>query len=194
MNKSSKSDNNYVDLAAERLAELFVEQAKYNKAHKGVKKSPVSQYIEQIKLALRYSWDPVFVDEANEYHYPMTISSLMKQQYRKSAIYKWNIYKHTPDDIKNIYIGEAAILCPNRIQGYLTPGPSQYTNIRLKKLFNEFVNRKLKIKLEVLNLQYSTLGKTPILPEDLSNKYTRRYLEAIFITYYSNKGYKLLNL
>lgn len=194
MNNSSKSDNNYVDLAAERLAELFVEQAKYNRAHKGVKKPPVSQYIEQIKLALRYSWDPVFVDGTNEYHYPMAISKLMKQQYKKPAIYKWNIYKHSPDDQKRIYIGEAAILCPSRIQGYLTPGPSQHTNIRMKTMFSEFINQGLKIRLEVLNLQHSTLGKTPILPEDLSNKHTRRYIEAILITHYQNRGYTLLNL
>jgi len=194
MNNSSKSDNNYVDLAAERLAELFVEQAKYNRAHKGAKESPVSQYIEQIKLALRYSWDPVLIDETNEYHFPMSISNLMKQQYKKPAIYKWNVYKHSPDDQKRIYIGEAAILCPSRIQGYLTPGPSQHTNIRMKTMFNEFINQGLTIRLEALNLQHSTLGKIPLLPEDLSSKHTRCYIESLLITHYHNKGYTLLNL
>lgn len=194
MNKSSKSDNAYVDLAAERLAELFIEQAKYNRSHKDSKSPQIPQHIEQIKLHLRYSWDPVLVDGTNEYHYPMAVSRLMKQKYNKPVIYKWNVYKHSPNDQKCVYIGEAAILCPSRIQGYLTPGPTQFTNIRLKKLFQEYLDQKLQIGLEVLNLQYSTLGKTPIVPEDLSNKYTRRYVEAILITLYSNKGYTLLNL
>lgn len=195
VNNSLKSDNNnYVDLAAERLAELFIEQAMYNRSHKGVKEPSVSQYIEQIKLTLRYSWDPVLIDETNEYHFPMAISNLMKQHYNKPAIYKWNVYKHSPDDQKRFYIGEAAILCPSRIQGYLSPGPSQQTNIRMKKMFSEFINQGLKIRLEALNLQHSTLGKIPLLPKDLSSKHTRRYIEALLITHYHSKGYTLLNL
>ena len=58
-NSNKDNSDNYVDLAAERLAELFIEQAMYNRSHKGVKGPSVSQYIEQIKLSLRYSWDPV---------------------------------------------------------------------------------------------------------------------------------------
>lgn len=194
MSNSQKSDNdNYVDLAAERLAELFIEQAKYNRSNKKLRNPQTPQYIEQIKLHLRYSWDPVFMDETNEYHYPMAISPSMKQQYKKPAIYKWNIYKHSPDDQKKIYIGEATILCPSRIQGYLTPGPSQHTNIRMKNIFSEFINQGLKIRLEVLNLQHSTIGKIPVTQEDLSSKYVRRYIEAIMITHYQNKNYTLLN-
>ncbi len=98
MNKNSKSDNAYVDLAAERLAGLFIEQAKYNRSHKDSKSPQIPQHIEQIKLHLRYSWDPVLVDGTNEYHYPMAVSRLMKQKYNKPVIYKWNVYKHSPND------------------------------------------------------------------------------------------------
>src|SRR5690606_26809372 len=67
MTKNLKSDNdNYVDLAAERLAELFIEQAKYNRSSKKAKNPTLGQYIEQIKLQLRYFWEPVLVDDINE--------------------------------------------------------------------------------------------------------------------------------
>lgn len=195
MDKGLKPDNdNYVDLAAERLAELFIEQAKYNRSQKGSVNPQQTQYIEQIKLHLRYSWDPVLIDEANEYHYPIAISKPMRQQYKKPAVYKWNVYKHSPDDLKRIYIGEAAILCPTRVHGYLKPGPSQHTNIRMKNMFSEYINQGLKIRLEVLNLQHSTIGKVPVTQEDLANKYVRHYIEAIMITHYQDKDYTLLNL
>lgn len=192
--ENNKTIDEHVDLAAERLAELFIEQAKYNRSHKGSVNPQQTQYIEQIKLHLRYSWDLVFRDETNEYHYPMAVSPSMKKQFKKPGIYKWNIYKDSPDDQKKIYIGEAAILCPSRIQGYLTPGSSQRTNIRIKNLFCELINQGLKIRLEVLNLQHSTIGKTPVTKEDLANKYVRRYIEAIMITHYQDKNYTLLNL
>lgn len=194
MSSNPKTNNDdYVDLAAERLAELFIKQAKYNRSNKKLKNPQTPQYIEQIKLHLRYSWDPVFRDETNEYHYPMAITPPMKKQYKKPAIYKWNIYKHSPDDQKKIYIGEAAILCPTRLQGYLKPGPSQHTNIRMKNMFSEYINQGLKIRLEVLNLQHSTIGKIPVTQEDLANKYVRRYIEAIMITHFQDKNYTLLN-
>ncbi|MDP2638249.1 MAG: hypothetical protein Q8P26_04275 [Candidatus Levybacteria bacterium] len=197
MNKKSstnKDTDKYVDLAAERLAELFIEQAKYNRQYKNKDDSQIQPYIEQIKLHLSYSWEPVLFDKDQEYHYPMKISLFMKEHYRLPAIYRWDIYKQLPEDNKKIYIGEAAILCPRRIQGYLTPGPSQETNKRLKDMFDGFIKDGFKIRLSILKLQYSKLGKVPITINELSDKFTRRYIEAILIVNYSDKGYTLLNL
>lgn len=188
-----KSDSEYVDLAAERIAGLFIEQAKYNRSRKQGLNRIENQPIDQIKLELRYFWEPILSDETIKYHYPMPLSVLMKKKYKKPAIYRWNIYKHTPDDQKLIYVGETELLCPRRIKGYLSPGPTQQTNKRLMKIFGDYIKTGLKISLEVLNIQFTTMNKIPIVEQDLSNKYTRRLIEAALVVKYQNKGYTLLN-
>lgn len=197
MNKISSEKKNvdkYADLAAEQLARVFIEQAKYNRQHKKKDDSPLNTYTEKIKLDLSYAWEPVLVKEGQEYHYSMPISRYMKEHYSCSAIYRWDIYEQIPEDKKQIYIGEAQILCPQRIQGYLTPGPSQQTNRRIKEKFQRFLKDGLKIRLEVLRLQRSFIGKIPLVPSELSNKFVRHCIEALLITNYQNKGYTLLNL
>lgn len=190
----NQDQNRSVDLAAERLAALFIEQARYNRSHKSETVSKTHTYIEQIKLNLRYSWVPVLVEKDLEYYFPMDISTTMKKEYKTPAIYRWNIFKSNPDDGKRLYIGEAATLCPQRLQGYLKPGPTQWTNKRLNDLFQALLKEELKIKLEILKLEYSTIGKTPITQSDLVNKHIRKYIESLLVAHYSGKGYELLNL
>lgn len=195
MSTLTNNDNDKkVDLFVEQLAGIFVEQAKYNRLHKKKDESPLRVYTERIKLDLSYKWEPVLVKEDEEYHYPMPISPYMKEHYRCSSIYRWDVYEQMPEDKKQIYIGEAQILCPQRIQGYLTPGPSQQTNKRMKEKFHGFLKDGLKIRLEILRLQRSFIGKIPLVPSELSNKFVRHCIEALLITNYANKGYILLNL
>lgn len=192
--KDSKKDDELVDLAAEQLAELFIEQArqKYNKVNKQTVNEDT--YIEQIKINLRYSWEPVLVENNKEYYFPMKVSAHMRKNYNKPAIYRWNIFEEHPDDKKQLYIGETVKFCPRRLRGYLNPGPTQYTNIRMNELFHKLTDEGLKVRLEILNLQNSSMGKIPIVEEDLSDKYVRHYIEHILIVHYQNKGYDLLNL
>ncbi len=191
---SRKNNDKDIDLFAEQLAGVFVEQAKYNRLHKSKNESPLRIYTERIKIDLGFKWEPVLVSEDQEYHFPMTISRYMKEHYSCSAIYRWDIYEQMPEDKKQIYIGEAQVLCPQRLQGYLAPGPSQQTNKRMKERFQSLLKDGLKIRLEVLRLDGSFLGKIPLTASELSNKYVRHWIEAILITNYTNKGYSLLNL
>ena len=86
-----------------------------------------------IKVEFTYHWIPILKEEGQEYHFPEENSSFMRKNYRKPAIYRWNVFRNIPSDKKIIYIGEAQELCPQRINGYLYPGPSQRTNNRIKK-------------------------------------------------------------
>lgn len=193
-NASQVTIDGQVDNLAEQLAGIFIEQAKYNRQHKKRDDSPLGTYIEKIKLDISYTWEPVLAKDDQEYHYPMPISRYMKEHYNHSSIYRWDIYERLPEDKKQIYIGEAQILCPQRIQGYLTPGPSQQTNKRIKEKFQGFLKDGLKIKLEVLRLQRSFIGKVSLTTSELSNKYVRHCIEALLISNYQNKGYVTLNL
>ena len=91
----------------------------------------------------------------------------MKKNYRKPAIYRWNVFKEIPNDEKIIYVGEAQELCPQRIKGYLNPGPSQQTNKRIKKKFQTYLDKGFKIRLEMLQfdnikIEDFTFIKTPL--------------------------------
>lgn len=118
----------------------------------------------------------------------------MKEHYSCSAIYRWDVYEQIPEDKKQIYIGEAKVLCPQRLQGYLTPGPSQITNKRMKKKFQSLFRDGQKIRLEIIRLENSSIGNIPLIPSQLSNKYMRHCIEALLVVNYINKGYTLLNL
>lgn len=59
-----------IDLAAEQLAGIFIEQAKYNRLHKKKDESFKQISHEKINLDLYYKWEPVLFGENQEYHYP----------------------------------------------------------------------------------------------------------------------------
>ena len=90
------------------------------------------------------------MDENEEYFFPKKISPFMKSKYKHPAIYRWNTFRKESDDEKLIYIGEAQELCPQRINGYLHPGPSQLTNRRIKEEFQSYLRSGFKVGLEVL--------------------------------------------
>jgi hypothetical protein len=91
-----------------------------------------------------------------------------------------------------LYVGEADILC-RRIGNYLTPGPSQKTNIRLHNLFKGLVNRGCRIRLEILEFLPFYLGDIEIDTTDLHSKLIRRFIEHMLAAYYSKLGYELIN-
>ena len=117
-----------------------------------------------------------------------------EQAVREAAIYRWRICMNEKSGEESFYIGEAASLCPGRIKGYLKPGSSQETNKRMNALFQEYLARGSRMQLEVLEFIRITVDDFVLTPDDLCKKSVRRFLEQLLITYYTQKGYQLLNL
>lgn len=153
--------------------------------------------METIKIELNFEWDLVYKSPNEFYSFPDKISPYLVENYKRPFIYRWNIFREEPHDLKKIYIGEAINLI-RRIKNYIKPGPRQQTSKRINKLLNEFLNQNLKIRLEVLKINYFNFNNLIIIknndPEYLKEKYVRRLIEEIMINYYKQKGYKLLNL
>ena len=145
------------------------------------------------KLEINGSYDWISVKKEDEtiYLFPDD-HKLLKKWYKNSVIYKWNIYDKK-GKLKSIYIGEIINL-RNRISGYLKPGPTQQTNIRINKLFNEFIIKKYVITLDILFFEKIAVNNEIIHFKDLNNNDIRKALEHLLIVINKSKEYKLLNL
>ena len=160
-------------------------QAKFRDSRKPVK--------PKIKAEFLYEWIPVKADKDKDYFYPQEITLYMKREYRKPYVYRWNIYQRTYEDAKIIYIGETKELCPNRIKGFINPGPSQTTNARLKKKFKGYLECNYQIRLEICNFSKMMLGEREITADELQRSNIRKLIEAMIIENYRIKGFKILN-
>ena len=142
---------------------------------------------------ISFDWIPVLREEDEIYFFPNPLTSFMKLLYKSPAIYRWNVYKDNQTDEKVIYVGEGQQLIPNRINGYLKPGLKQMTNKRLNTCFCEYIQNDYKVSLEIIRFDEISIGDLSFNQSDLNNKYFRRFLEYMLITYYQQKDYNLLN-
>ncbi len=150
--------------------------------------------MNELGIDLSYQQEVVLSDAKKEYLFPKQITQFMKDRYKHPAVYRWDIYRNRPEDQKLIYIGEAQQLCPQRINGYLNPGPSQQTNKRIKDKFQSYLDQGLKIGLEIFHFDRIIVGDFSFTRSDIGDKHLRRFLEELLIIYYRRKGFTILNL
>ena len=150
--------------------------------------------MNKLKVEFAYQWGPILIDDSRGYLFPEKITPFMKSRYKHSAIYRWNIFRKEPGDEKLIYIGEAQELGPQRINGYLNPGPSQQTNKRIKEEFQGYLENGFKIGLDILQFDEIRIEDFTLTNNDLRDKHVRRFVEELLITIYKQKGFKILNL
>ena len=148
----------------------------------------------KLKVEFAYQWKPVLMDRNKKYFFPERITPFMREKYKQPAIYRWDIFRKQREDEKLIYIGEAQELCPQRINGYLNPGPSQQTNNRIKKKFQYYVRKGFKIGLEILQFDKIKIEDFIFTNNHLSDKHIRRFVEELMIIIYQQKGFEILNL
>lgn len=144
-----------------------------------------------ITLTIDSEWKPILENKSVQYLFPNTITSYMRQQYKMPAIYRWVV--DTDKTIESVYIGETEELCPRRVYGYLNPGPSQMTNIRINNLFNDLIKKGKVIRLEHLVFSDFSFDGKKITAQDLAKKNIRVLLENIMLAHHENDGTTILN-
>jgi hypothetical protein len=117
----------------------------------------------------------------------------MKRKYCSPAIYRWNIFSLTPNDMQHIYIGECKKLVPDRLNGFLKPGPSQATNKRINNALSEEVSKRKTATMEILRFDEIRIGNNTFITSDLESKFIRLFIENLLIVHYQKLGYLLLN-
>ena len=141
----------------------------------------------EIQLKLDYEWEHVESEKGKPYVFPQELTDFFKHR-SHPAVYQWRVHKR--DDLW-VYVGETESLA-RRVQGYLKPGPSQTTNIRIKKSFENFLERGYEISLDTMRIKSLSIdGK--LIENALDKMDTRRAIENILTFKYGDSGIKLLN-
>ena len=143
-------------------------------------------------ISLDHKWLPVEGEPGVPYLFPEPLPKRFRAKYGMPAIYRWVVYHESPGDLRRLYIGETEKL-GRRIYGYLNPGPSQFTNIRIKGRFENEINSGHKVALEALRFEPFAFQGIDISEPDLADKAVRRMLESLFVVYFTRAGYAVLN-
>jgi hypothetical protein len=148
----------------------------------------------ELQIKLTFEWQAVYLRENVDYIFPMAISPYMRTRYKLPAVFKWDIYQKTPGDKKLVYIGEAQELCPKRLYGYLNPGPTQVANKKVNTEFRDYLKEKLKIRLEIYQIQEFIFGKSIIDMNAFTDKHFRRLVSEALIVEHSRRGFTVMDL
>jgi hypothetical protein len=150
--------------------------------------------LENLLMECKYAWKPALLREKVEYLFPMAISPFMRTQYKGPAVFKWEVFDKQSGDKKLVYIGEAQEMCPKRLYGYLSPGPTQLANQKVNTDFRGYLKQKLTIRLEICDVVDFSMGTLVINPTLLDDKYVRRMLVAALIIEHKKQGYTVVDL
>lgn len=150
--------------------------------------------INFLSVSFRFDWISIFRYEGVPYLFPEKITGFMKQNYGRPAVYRWNIYKDIPMDQKRFYIGQTTKLCPDRLNGYLSPGPTQVTNNRLNTKFKNLIKNGYKVHLELMRINKLSISDITLTSADLHSRHIRLFIESLLIIYYLKRGNDLINM
>jgi hypothetical protein len=150
--------------------------------------------MQELKIKLTYNWQTVYLRENVEYLFPMAISPYMRSKYKAPAVFKWDVYQKTPGDKKLVYIGEAQELCPKRLYGYLTPGPTQLANQKVNNEFRGYLKDKLSIRLEICQIQEIRFGESVTDISGFTDKHVRRLVAEALIVEHGKRGFTIAEL
>lgn len=90
------------------------------------------------------------------------------------------------------YVGEAENIC-RRLGGYLNPGSSQKTNVRIKAFLDERRTAGVTIRFEVLEFGNFVINGLEINRDRLTNPYVRKLIENLAIALHRSERCVLLN-
>ena len=150
--------------------------------------------MQVLQLRLTYEWQVVNLREYVDYLFPMAISPYMRTRYKLPAVFKWDIFQKTPGDKKLVYIGEAQELCPRRLYGYLNPGPTQLANKKVNSEFRDYLKQKLKIRLEIFQVQEINFGNSLLDMNAFADKHVRRMVSEALIVEHAKRGFTVMDL
>jgi hypothetical protein len=125
-----------------------------------------------------YQWNPVESEEGVPFVWGSRISAYMKENYSNPGVYRWSIWKGKRPGA--VYIGEAEKVA-RRIGQYLSPGSRDSTDHRIHDSLEKQFQKGLKIQLEILLIENTSLNSIRIANENLNDTFLRRLIENFVI-------------
>jgi hypothetical protein len=132
--------------------------------------------------------------EGAEYTFPMPITPYMRDRYRQPLVFKWEIYRRKPGDLKKAYIGEAQELCPKRLYSFLNPGKSQIAQQKINSEFRGYLKDKLNVGLFFCDVKSLKFDGDILDTDRFSSKWLRRLVVSALVLIDQKAGYTILDL
>jgi len=160
----------------------------------GVRTEPNSYFQKMIELdqfEIKYEWVPVLRAPNETYCYPGGMPTFFVQTYLPPAIYRWAFFKNSPTPYR-AYIGEADSLS-QRVRGYLWPGATQQTNLRMKTELEDGIQAGARIELQVVKFRPFVINSVQVTESSLHIGPVRKFLEQFLIADCDQIHCELLN-
>jgi hypothetical protein len=146
--------------------------------------------MEHLSLDADYEWVAVTDELGDAYRFPTPVGSI-RSKHPGPSIYRW--VSRRPDwTVESVYVGETDNL-GRRIYGYLNPGPSQQTNLRMNAELKELVAGDHVVTLERVKFKSIRLGDVEIPTTSLANKHVRVMLEHALLLTAQSQGISTRN-
>jgi hypothetical protein len=144
-------------------------------------------------IDISYTWITLGSAKPARYFYAYVLPVTLTRDCSRPAIYRWALFAPAIHPPVEAYIGETENLA-RRLRHYLRPGPSQHTNIRLRKHFLAQAEKGVRAELQVLQFQPFRLNSVVISETKLHNTSIRQMLEQFLIADHDAVNCALLNL
>jgi len=128
---------------------------------------------------IRYCWNLVESEKGVPFEWGGRVSAYMKSNYSRPGVYRWSIWKEK--QLGAAYIGESEQVV-RRIGQYLNPGSRDSTDRRLHDSLEKQFQKGLKVQLEFLFIEPTSLNSIRIANENLSDTFLRRMIENLIIS------------
>jgi hypothetical protein len=141
---------------------------------------------------INYEWQPVELDPGKPFNYPSSLNKAFIGNNSKPALYRWAL-KDENGLLTGAYIGETENLV-RRIKGYLRPGPTQQTNIRMRKNFLDHIESGGIVELQILKFEPFGINNVNVYDESqLGNSYIRKMMENFLLADHDSVHCELKN-
>lgn len=130
--------------------------------------------MECLKLNADFEWVAVADELGEPYRFPRPVGSL-RSKYPGPSIYRW-VSRRPDGTVESVYVGETDNL-GRRIYGYLNPGQSQQTNLRMNAELRDLAASGHAIALERVKFESISLDGVEIPSTSLADKHVRVMLE-----------------
>lgn len=144
-------------------------------------------------ISLRFEWRPVLANEETPYMFPGPVTAFMRKRYGEPVIYRWTARADSSTKPDWLYVGSTKCLCPERLNGYLSPERSK-TNSRINLRLHQALKDGLQVSLEILSEGCLTIGSETLTSTDLQADPFRLAIERLLIACYRWQGGQLLNV
>jgi|GEM_PF-2233891 len=135
---------------------------------------------EWTPLRISYEWEPIEVAPGKLFACQSPLTKAFVDSYSKPALYRW-VFRGQSGVISAAYIGEAENLA-QRVQGYIWPGRTQQTNLRMKDEFLKHMSSGGAVELQILRFEPFGINNVNVFHESqLGNPYIRKMMENFLL-------------